>query len=103
MSTFLLGFSVLLFWLGPPLVVLIAGMMWFAARRQHATPPVPWRRFWFAVLAYGVAGAAAWAAMSALLMFLTQANRAGVWFVFLPWACAMGEALGVYRLRRVLQ
>lgn len=100
----LLGFlTIFVFWLGPPIFVLAGGALWFNARRQRPSgSPVPWHQFWSAAIVWGIAGAGIWIAAVALLLVVTRAGNAGLWFVVAPWAFAAGSAYGMHRLRRVL-
>ena len=103
MSSVLIAFSVFVFWLGPPIAVLAAGALMYAAkRRQVPGGPLGWHQFWSAMVLWGVAGAAVWIGLVALLLAVTRAGNAGLWIVFIPWAFAAGEVVGFVKLRRRL-
>lgn len=103
MSSVLIAFSVLVFWLGPPLAVLAAALLMFVAKRDQVSGGrMAWHDFWSPILVWGVAGAAIWIGLVALLLLITRAGNAGLWIVFIPWAFAAGEVVGFVKLRRRL-
>jgi hypothetical protein len=102
MSPLIVTLAVFVFWLGPPCFLLIGAWLWFNARRKSQATPTPWNRFWSAIVVWGITGAAVWIAAVILLVVVSRAGNAGLWFVFTPWAFALGAAVGLYKLKRVL-